>query len=129
MAVRGVPGKPPVATYQTRIRAYSEVDRAVGDAALSAYAELYGEVQRKLFAEVAAGRSAASLKNEYLGRYGMPARMFQPPQGVAGSKVSVKTQRLRLDRLRRQIAATGREIAKLNGRGRGQSHRTTQVDN
>ena len=50
--------------------------RAGGDAGLSAYAELYGKVQRKLFAEVAAGRSGAPLKNAYLERYGIPARMF-----------------------------------------------------
>ena len=120
MAVRGVPDKPPVATYQTRIRAYSEVGRAVGDAALSAYAELYGEVQRKLFAEVAAGRSAASLKNEYLGRYGMPARMFNSVRvSLEGKVASVKEQqKLRLDSLRRRTAAAEREIAKLAGRGR-----------
>ena len=63
-------------TYQTRIFDYGGVDRSVGDAALAAYAELYGEVQRKLFADVAAGGSAASLKGAYLKRYGIPARMF-----------------------------------------------------
>ena len=40
------------ATYQTRI--------SCDDAALSAYAALYGRVQRNLFAEVSSGRSAAS---------------------------------------------------------------------
>ena len=73
---KGVPGKPPTATYQTRIHGYSDVERASADAALSAYAELYGRVQRKLFAEVAAGQSVASLKRECLRRYGIPARMF-----------------------------------------------------
>ena len=118
--MRGVPDKPPVATYQTRIHAYSEVGRAAGDAALSACAELYGQVQRKLFAEVAAGRSAASLKNEYLGRYGMPARMFNSVRvSLEGKVSSVKEQqKLRLDSLRRRTAAAGREIAKLAGRGR-----------
>ena len=42
------------ATYQTRI--------SCDDAALSAYAALYGRVQRRLFAEVSSGRSAASMK-------------------------------------------------------------------
>ncbi len=54
------------------------------DAALSAYAELCSRVQRKLFAEVAAGRSAASLKSECLKRYGIPVRMFN------GVRVSLK---------------------------------------
>ena len=41
-----------------------------------AYAELYCKIERKLFAEVSAGRSALSLKQEYLRRYRIPARMF-----------------------------------------------------
>ena len=54
-------------SYQTCIAAYEGIDRSVGDAALSAYAALYGEVQRKLFAErVAAGESAVSKKSEYI---------------------------------------------------------------
>ena len=52
------------------------MERAAGDAALSAYAELYGRLQRKLFAQVAAGQPTASLKSEYLMGYGIPARMF-----------------------------------------------------
>ena len=46
---------PPVATYQTRVSDYTGLDREAGDAVLAAYAELYGQVQRKLFADVAAG--------------------------------------------------------------------------
>ena len=53
-AKRGVPGRPPTATYQTRVRNYSGLERAAGDAALSAYGELYGRVQRKLLAQVEA---------------------------------------------------------------------------
>ena len=34
---------PLVATYQTRISDYGDMDRLEGDAALSAYAELYGQ--------------------------------------------------------------------------------------
>ena len=43
-------------SYQTRIAVYEGIDRSVGDAALSAYAALYGKVQHKLFADIAAGR-------------------------------------------------------------------------
>ena len=90
---RGSPGKPPTATYQTRVYACSGVERAVGDAALMAYAELYGQVERKLFAEVAGGRSAPSLKNEYLERYGIPARMFNGVRvSLEGKVASVKEQ-------------------------------------
>ena len=49
-AENSVPKKPLTATYQTPVRDYSGIERAVGDAALSNYAELYGQVQRKLFA-------------------------------------------------------------------------------
>ena len=41
---------PLVSTYQTRIGDYGDVEPTHGDAALAAYAELYGRVQRKLFA-------------------------------------------------------------------------------
>ena len=44
-----------VATYQTRVCCYAAVERDDGDAALDAYAELYGRVERGLFAEVTAG--------------------------------------------------------------------------
>ena len=63
-------------TYQTRISGYGCRDRESGDAALAAYAELYSRVQRKLFADIAAGGSATSLKSAYLERYRIPARMF-----------------------------------------------------
>ena len=57
---------PPAATYQTRVSGYVGLDREAGDAALAAYAELYGQVERKLFADVAAGRSAAVPRQLYL---------------------------------------------------------------
>ena len=43
------------ATYQTRISDFADMDRASGDKLLSAYAELYCRVQRRLFADLAAG--------------------------------------------------------------------------
>ena len=74
----------PVATYQTRICDYEGMARIDGDHALSAYTQLYGHVERKLFAEIAAGRSAASLKSYYLKRYQITARMFKGGAGVTG---------------------------------------------
>ena len=53
----------------------------MGDAALAAYAGLYGEVQRKLFVDVAAGRSAVSLKREYIREHRIPARLFNAVRG------------------------------------------------
>ena len=85
--------EPLVSTYQTRIADYVDMDRLEGDAALAAYAELYGRAQRKLFADVSAGWSATSLKSTYLQRYGMPARMFNAVRvSLEGKVASVKEQ-------------------------------------
>ena len=129
LAERGVPGKPPTATYQTRIRHYSGVGKAAGDVALSAYAELYGRVQRKLFAQVAAGRPAAPLKNEYLGRYGIPARMFNGVRvSLEGKVASVQEQqKLRVDSLGRRIVRAEGQMADAARRGRwDQVHRKSR---
>ena len=69
-------GKGSLATCQTRIRDFDDRNRSAGDALLSAYAELYGRLERRLFAQVAAGWSAPSLKRKYLLQYRMPAGMF-----------------------------------------------------
>ena len=50
------------AACHTRVAAYAEGNRAAGGAALSAYADLYGRVQRRLFADMAAGRVRAVSK-------------------------------------------------------------------
>ena len=100
-------------TYQTRVSCFGGVERAEGDAALSDYGELYGLVQRKLFADVAAGSSAAPLKGAYLKRYGIPARMFNGVRvSLEGKVASVREQqKLRLDDLQRRIARSERQIA------------------
>ena len=117
---KDAPGKPPTATYQTRIHGYSDVERASADAALSAYAELYGRVQRKLLAQVAAGRSATSLKSAYLEKHGIPARMFNAVRvSLEGKVASVKEQqKLRVDSLGRRIARAEGQIADAGQRGR-----------
>ena len=108
------------ATYQTRIADYAGVNRSTGDAALSACAELYGQVQRKLFAEMVAGRSVVSLKSTYLERYGIPARMFNAVRvSLQGKAVSVrKGQKLQADSLRRRISRAEKQIVQAEQRGR-----------
>ena len=113
------------ATYQSRISEYVDMDRGAGDAALAAYAELYGRVERKLFADVAAGRPAASLKSAYLLRYGIPARMFNGVRvSLEGKIASVREQqRLRADSLERRIARAEQQIAETARSGcRDQVH-------
>ena len=109
-----------MSTYQTRIAVYEGRDRAEGDAALSAYAELYGRVQRKLFADVVAGRSAASLKSDYIKKHGIPARMFNGVRvSLEGKVASVReSQRLQQDSLQRRIARAERQIGEAVQRGR-----------
>ena len=107
-------------TYQTRVSCYGGVERAAGDAALSDYGELYGRVQRKLFADVAAGSSAVSLKGAYLKRYGIPERMFNGVRvSLEGKVASVREQqKLRLDDLQRRMARAERQIADAADCGR-----------
>ena len=113
---------PLAATYQTRVSGYVGLDRAEGDAALAAYAELYGQVERKLFAEVAAGRSAAPLKRDYIREHGIPARLFNAVRVSLEGKVSAvrAAQRLRVDSLERRIAQAERQVAQAEEQGRWQ---------
>ena len=109
------PGKRLPATCQTRISDFDGIDSAVGDALLSAYADLYGRIQRKLFAQVSAGRSAPSLKREYLQRYRIPARMFNAVRvSLEGKITSVKqVMELRRVELQRRIVRAQRQIAQV----------------
>ncbi len=111
---------PLVSTYQTRIADYGVVEPIEGEAALAAYAELYGRVQRKLFADFSAGELPASLKKVYLQRYGIPARMFNGVRVSLEGKVSAvqKTMGLRRDDLQRRIGRADGEVAKAVERGR-----------
>ena len=57
-------GKGSLATWQTLISDLEGMERGAGDVMLFAHADLYGKMARRLFAEVAAGRFALSLKQE-----------------------------------------------------------------
>ena len=98
----------------------TEGSRPGGNAALSDYAELYGRVQRKLFAEMAAGESASSFKSEFVECYGIPARMFNAVRvSLEGKARSVREgQKLRLDELRRRIARARKKVARVRKDGR-----------
>ena len=105
--------KCPPATWQTRISDFDGIDPTVGEGLLSAYTELYGRIQRKLFAEVSEGRSAPWLKQEYLQRYRIPARMFNGVRvSLEGKSTSVKqVMELHRDELQRRIARAQGQIA------------------
>jgi len=76
-------------TYQTRFNATKEQDTA-----LTAYAALYGTVERKLFAALAAGGDTSNLKSAFLRRYGITARQYNAVAiNLKGKISSVKEQR------------------------------------
>ena len=77
-------------TYQTRI------DR--NEDALSAYAELFGVLQRRLFADVCSGHPSASLKSDYIRRYGIPARMFNAINVTLEGRMSAARESQKLHR-------------------------------
>ena len=107
-------------TYQTCVSGYAGLDRSAGDAVLAAYAELYGRVQRKLFADVVAGRSAVLLKREYIKEHGIPARLFNAVRVSLDGKVAAvrESQRLRQDSRQRRIARAQRQVSDAAERGR-----------
>ena len=87
---------------------------------LSAYAQLYGGIERTLFAETTAGYSAAALKREYLERYRIPARLFNSVRVSLEGKVSSlrEGRKLRVDSLARRIGRAERQIAVAVEQGR-----------
>ena len=109
-----------IATYQTRVADYDGICRDGGDAALSAYAELYGRLQRKLFAAAAAGNPSTTMKRDFLRRYRIPARMFNSLRvSLDGKMAAIKeSMALRRDSLERNIARTQGQVARAKSRGR-----------
>ena len=111
-----------ISTYQTRVTVFRSKDRLEGEAALAAYAELYSRLQRKLFADIAAGSSATSLKSAYLKRYGIPARMFNGVRVSLEGKISSvrEAQKLHRDTLRRRISRAEGQISDAGKQSRWQ---------
>ena len=111
---------PLTGTYQTRVSEYASSDRATGDGALQAYAELYGRVQRKLFAETLGERPPASLKSAYLRRYRIPARMFNSIRVSLEGKTSgvQESMKLRKATLERQITRAEQQISQATKKER-----------
>ena len=94
--------------------------RAAGEELLSAYAQLYCGIQRKLFAQVAASRPPASLKTDYLCRYRIRARMFNGLRVSLERKISSvkEKQLLRRDALQRRIVRAQDQIAQAGSEAR-----------
>lgn len=97
---------PQIFTYQTRIGPSAELDT---------YAELYGRVERALFADAMRGRNLSKLKNEYLRRFEIPARLFNAARIAVEGKIqgNQKNQQVRQQQLKEQIARANRVITAL----------------
>ena len=102
-------------TYQDRIHCFGGIDQDAGESALSAYAALYGTLERKLFARHCAGIPIPSLKRSYLARYSIPARMFNSLSVlVRGKAVAVHEGQLRrVDSLERRIRRAEEQINRV----------------
>ena len=107
-------------TYQERIRSFRGVGLAEGDAALSAYAVLFGRVERTLFARFSAGVSLTSLKNSYLIKYRIPARMFNSLRVSLEGKISAVRESMdrRIASLKTRIKRAEGQIAEAIERGK-----------
>ena len=106
-------GVPP-GTYETRLR--------LGDgesAALRYYAELFCQLERKLFAGLQAGGAVTDLKREYLGKYDIPARMFNSVHASLRGRVASRRESLALQRdmLATAIQRAERVLGQVRKRG------------
>ncbi len=103
-------------TYQTRISCSHK-----SEALLSAYASLYGKVERTLFSETIARKiGPESVKKEYLKRFGITARQFNAIcRNLKGKATSIKERRSgliqessqRIDKANRFITKLERRLA------------------
>jgi hypothetical protein len=97
-------------TWQARLRLDEDTSGR-----LSAYAELYGKVERSLFAALAGGRAKNELKREYIQRFGITARHFNAIRiGLEGKVRSIQERQPDLIKeVTQRIGKAGTTIAKL----------------
>jgi IS605 OrfB family transposase len=107
-----------VFTYQARLEL-----TPLESGLLDAYAGLYGQVERSLFAAMRAGLAPAELKPPFQKKFGITARQFNAAAiGLKGKIASVKERRPQLiDEARRRIAKAGKALAKLEKKAPGSS--------
>ena len=80
--------------------------------------ELFGVLQRRLFADVCSGHPTASLKSDYIRRYGIPARMFNAIRVTLEGRMSAasESQKLHRQTLEGLIARAEKQLGALVGR-------------
>ncbi|MBK7000020.1 MAG: IS200/IS605 family accessory protein TnpB-related protein [Rhodoferax sp.] len=110
MSERPILAKPQVRTYQTRPDLTPEQT-----AILDAYADLYGQAERSLFAAIQAGDSLNDLKREFLPKFDITARQFNAIRiGLEGKIDSIKERRPELIiEAEKRIRKAAKVVAKL----------------
>src|ERR1700722_7791709 len=97
-------------TYQTRLHIDKVTDEILGECA-----ELLSSVERRLFAELAAGKKATDLKSQYLKDYGITARHFNAIRIQLEGKISSirERQSSQIAETKIKIASVEKTIQKL----------------
>ena len=97
-------------TFETRIK----VD-PLEDQLLHTFAALYAHVSHRLFADIASGKKAADLKNDYLACYEITARQFNAIRvQIEGKIASIKQRRTALiEESKERIQALTKKLSRL----------------
>lgn len=106
----------PIFSYQTRPELTPEQA-----AILDAYAALYGQAERSLFAAIQAGDSLNDLKREFLPRFDITARQFNAIRiGLEGKIESIKERRPELiAEAEKRIRKASKVVARLETKAPG----------
>jgi len=98
-------------TYQTRIHAEEQTLRW-----LNAFGELYGRLQRTLYAAIAKGENPNNLKKSFCAAHGISARHFNAIRIELQGKIDSVKEVLKLNRadIKRNIAGATRSLKKLD---------------
>lgn len=101
-------------TYQTRLKLDDRTSLI-----LDKYAQLFGKVERSLFASISAGNSPLKLKNSFLIRFGITARQYNACRAQLAGKIdSCKhLQPLIIAGCKERIHSLEKTIEKLTKRG------------
>jgi len=99
-----------IKTFETRIPFILHEEEV-----LMAYAHLFSYLERRLFADIASGKTPGELKNDYLAAFDITARQFNSLRVLVEGKInSIKKQiPARISTLRERIASVSKKIKKL----------------
>ena len=98
-------------TYQDRLALDASQQRWLG-----AFGELYGRLQRTLYASIARGENASQLKPQFCAEHGLSARQFNAMRLELEGKISgtVELLKLRKKELKGDVQSVTRSIARLD---------------